>query len=393
MVFDYAKKFYKEDEYPALAWQAKEWSVQNGKPLAGIKVLDATPVFRNTVLKYATLLAAGADLTVGISDVMPFDADIVKRLRESGIKVVHANDKPTEQDIILDCAGSFSKWPARYGVSELTRSGAYVYENAGLPVFLADEGRIKRIETCLGTGDGFIRAMEQLGYKDWTGRRIVVFGSGKVGTGIIYRAVKSGTIVDVVTDPATISPFVKSIINNCADYRNTSAVLKIMKGAYAIVTATGHKGAVGNYFSTTSSASELDTSETTATSRSESPVCETSATRMQKTKSSCIESLLSNNTLLVNMGVEDEFGDLIPETAALNGKRPLNFILEEPTQMKYIDATMALHNQGALFLLGASGSQLTAGIITPPEETEKAILDITKQNGLIADELELIYNI
>ncbi len=388
MVFDYAKQFYKESEYPALAWQARVWSSQSSRPLAGIKILDATPVFRNTVLKYATLVAAGADLTVGISDVMPYDADIVKRLRESGVKVVHANDRPTEQDIILDCAGSFSKWPAHYGVSELTRSGAYVYENAGLPVFLADEGHIKRIETCLGTGDGFIRAMGQLGYTEWNGRRIVVFGSGKVGTGIIYRAVKSGAIVDVVTDPATLSPFVKSIINSCTDYRIPTDVAKILEGAYAIVTATGHKGAVGNYLSPTSNAPE-----TTAASISEPPVYESGVTRMRNPKSRCRESLLSSGTLLVNMGVEDEFGDLIPESAALNGKRPLNFILEEPTQMKYIDATMALHNHGALFLLGASGSQITAGIITPPEETETAILDITKQNGLITDELELIYNI
>lgn len=369
MVFDYAKQFYKESEYPALAWQARVWSSQSSRPLAGIKILDATPVFRNTVLKYATLIAAGTDLTVGISDVMPYDADIVKRLRESGVKVVHANDRPTEQDIILDCAGSFSKWPARYGVSELTRSGAYVYENAGLPVFLADEGHIKRIETCLGTGDGFIRAMEQLGYTEWNNRRIVVFGSGKVGTGIIYRAVKSGAIVDVVTDPATLSPFVKSIINSCTDYRIPTDVAQILEGAYAIVTATGHKGAVGKY---------LTQSRDVAT--------------IQRAETSCLSSLLASNTLLVNMGVEDEFGDLIPESAALNGKHPLNFILEEPTQMKYIDATMALHNHGALFLLGASGSQITAGIITPPEETETAILDITKQNGLISEELDLIYN-
>ncbi len=362
MIFDYAKQFYKKSEYPALAWQADEWGRQGGRPLAGIKILDATPVFRNTVLKYATLVAAGADFTVGISDVMPYDADIVKRLRNSGIKVVHANDEPTEQDVILDCAGSFSEWPTKYGVSELTRSGAYVYENAGLPVFLADEGRIKRIETCLGTGDGFIRAMEQLGYKDWNGNRIVVFGSGKVGAGIIYRAAKSGAIVDVVTDPATISHFIRGFINRCVDFHNHAKIKQILKDAYAIVTATGHKGAV----------------------------TESLSYEQGKPYAASIESLLNSNTLLVNMGVEDEYGDAIPESAALNNKRPLNFILEEPTQVRYIDATMALHNQGALYLINGNP---TIGINIPPAEIENQILDITKEHGLITNELELIYNI
>ena len=43
------------------------------------------------------------------------------------------------------------------------------------------------------------------------------------------------------------------------------------------------------------------------------------------------------------MGVEDEYGETFPADRVLNGKRPLNFLLEEPTQLRYIDATFALH--------------------------------------------------
>lgn len=368
MTFDEIRRFYAVEEYPALALRTQQWA--GTKPLKGVKVLDGAPVFRNTVLKHLALLEAGAELTVGISDVMPYDSEVLEFLRESGIPVVHADDEPTEQDIILDCAGAFSKWNPRIGVSELTRSGAHVYEDAGKPVFLADEGRIKRIETCLGTGDGFFRAMQQLGYTDWAGRRIVVFGSGKVGTGIINKAVRCGALVDVVTEPETLTPFVRSLVHSVVDFRDKAAVERVICGegaagsaAYAVVTATGVKGAVESCCSA--------------------------------------EAVLRSGALLANMGVEDEFGDAFPATAVLSGKRPLNFILEEPTQMRYIEATMALHNEGALYLLrkgkyaapvaDSSGSTaLPAGIITPPAEMEAEILDITRRAGLIADELDFL---
>ncbi len=142
------------------------------------------------------------------------------------------------------------------------------------------------------------------------------------------------------------------MINRYVDFREHSSVEQLLKGAYAVVTATGIKGAVAR-------------------------CCDAAR-------------LVAGGALLANMGVEDEFGESIPESAALNGKRTLNFILEEPTQIRYIDATMSLHNRGALFLLQGKHPD---GIITPTEEQESAILEVTRQNGLIADELDLIYNI
>ena len=43
------------------------------------------------------------------------------------------------------------------------------------------------------------------------------------------------------------------------------------------------------------------------------------------------------------MGVEDEYGPNVPASRVLAEKKPLNFILEEPTHLKYIDASLALH--------------------------------------------------
>ncbi len=339
---------YQEDEYPALAEQIERYS--RTQPLKGLRVLDATPVFRNTLLKHLTLISAGAELTVGLSQVMAYDPHITTLLAECGIPVVHADDTPQPQDLILDCAGSFSTWPARLGISELTRSGVEAYHESLLPVFLADGGRIKRIETCLGTGESYFRAMAQLGYTDWKDRPLVVFGSGKVGTGIIYYAHRLGAEVRVVTDLGTLTPRLRSMISTAVQYDDTKGITSLLQDACAIVTATGIRNAVTTHC----------------------PAVE----------------VLHSHTLMANMGVEDEFGPDIPASAVLMEKRTLNFILEEPTHLKYIDATMALHNEGACHLLTLSGGE--SGLILPPDEMEEHILDITRQKGCISSELEWI---
>ena len=47
---------YASNEYPVLLNQYEVWA--NTRPLAGLRVLDATPVFENTLAKHAALLAA-----------------------------------------------------------------------------------------------------------------------------------------------------------------------------------------------------------------------------------------------------------------------------------------------------------------------------------------------
>ena len=80
----------------------------------------------------------------------------------------------------------------------------------------------------------------------------------------------------------------------------------------------------------------------------------------------------------------------VPPAHLLEGlerKAPLNFMLEEPTLLRYIDATMALHNEGALYM---ALRPRPAGPLLPPEETERKLLDITRREGLIGPELDLL---
>ena len=338
---------YRREEYPATSYQAELWST--GRPLEGLTILDATPVYRNTFAKYRGLLMAGAELIVGLSDVMPCDGKIVEKLKVLDIPVVRADDPERSVDIILDCAGSFANWNPRIGYVELTRSGVYKYEGKNKPVYLADSGRIKKIETCLGTGESYYRSMKTLGYEDWDGKKILIFGTGKVGTGLVMYARRKGAIVTVVTSLPKMPEHLKPLVEAVIDYHDAEATAAAVREADAVVTATGIPGAA--------------------------------------TYACSPDVFINCRAVLANMGVEDEYGPGVPEDRVLEKKRPLNFMLEEPTLIRYIDATMALHNAGALYLAVHPESK---GLIVPSEHTEHDLLHVTRRDGIIKEEMDMI---
>ena len=351
----------------------RQWGAT--RPFRGLKVLVATPVFRNTLLQYRALVAGGAELVVGIGGsengaTMPCDDGVVRLLRESGIQVIGLQDALDAEaeglgfDLILDCAGQFSACHPRFGFVELTRSGVQFYEKCKHPVYVADSGIVKRIETCLGTGEGYVRALAQLGYDFGSdaGKKFVVFGSGKVGQGIVLQLLRCGASVQVVTDCSRgSSPFLDANDVPVTDCNDLDAVATLVRDADFVVTATGVKGA-------------LD-------------------------RPQIVEALLASNAVLANMGVEDEYGPSVPATRVLAEKKPLNFILEEPTHLKYIDASLALHAAlGEQLVREAAGvsdhetagclvANKKAGPLDPPSELEQRILSMTMQDGLIGPEI------
>ena len=338
---------YKPCEYSASFYQANLW--RQSRPLEGLTVLDATPVFDNTFTKYISLLEAGANLIVGIDDVMPRSEDSVAYLKKAGGAVVTPEDNIPEVDLVLDCAAAYSHINTRIGFVELTRSGVDKYRNVSKPVFVADAGRIKRIETCLGTGESYFRAMNKLGFTHWENKNLVIFGSGKVGTGLITYAHRYDCITTVVTRPDDIRPEVAALAHLVIAADDKESICRAVLEADAVVTATGIAGAL---------------------------------------QDSCpAEVFMQSQALIANMGVEDEFGESLPDSRVLERKRPINFILHDPTRIEYIDATMALHNAGALYLVQHPHEQ---GLIEPPQELEEELLEITRRNGTIAEELQYI---
>ena len=339
---------YKENEYPVCLAQAKAW--HTSRPFEHLTILDATPIFRNTLVKHKALLAAGAHLIVGRAASFPCDEKIVKLLNDSGISVISSDEAQScDVDVVLDCAASFIHWDARLGVVELTRSGVPKYAQKDTPVFVADSGRIKRIETCLGTGESYFRAMSHLGYADWNDKKIVIFGSGKVGLGLLTYAVKNGTRPTVVTQSQTVTESVRRLAHEIIDCDDIEAVAATLRDAYAVVTATGVAEALAH--------------------------------------PKIVQALMQSPALLANMGVEDEFGAAMPAERVLMQKSTLNFILEEPTHLKYIDATMALHNEGIQYLLSHPSER---GLIEPPADLEERLLQITREKGCIGNEIDMI---
>lgn len=340
---------YRKTDCPALDFQRENWA--KTRPLAGLTVIDASPIFRNTLVKYCALLAAGAKLFVGLTDLFPHDPAIKELLEAEGVPVVRNDSAPFSPDLILDNAGSFSAWTPRLGYVELTRSGAEKYATADKPVFFADGGRIKRIETCLGTGEGFYRAMAQLGYSDWAGKKLIVFGSGKVGSGLVFYAKRKGAFVTVISDISTATPLIRANADALVDFRDEARVAEAVAEAFAVVSATGICGA--------------------------------------HDRGNLPEALVQSSALLANMGVEDEYGPRVPAERVLGGKKSLNFFLEEPTHLRYIDATLALHNAGALFL-ARNAVRLASGLVIPPDDVENEILEITRERGIISDEMSVL---
>ena len=404
---------YEKNEYPALAALESEWAYT--RPFEGLRVLVATPIYRNTMTQYRALLAGGASILVGFSGMN--DPEVVDFLKDWGIPVVtpaemlEAESRGEFVDLVLDCAGPFAELHPKIGFVELTRSGVQYYKSAQKPVYVADSGIVKRIETSLGTGDGYFRALEKLGFgknapdagenasgAGFEGKKLVVFGSGKVGSGIALQGVRRGCAVSVVTDlkrfanlenatgsaqSSAGSAAGRSAANsmpagdfsavleqngvNVVDCHDYPAVSALIENADFVVTATGVKNA-------------LAAPELTAT-------------------------LLSTSAILANMGVEDEYGEAIPAEKVLNAKGPLNFILEEPTHLKYIDTSLALHAALAELLVQESksatlGERVTldratenaaisdaVGLRFPPQELEQRLLSIAIQNGVIGPEI------
>lgn len=341
---DFLSNFYTFAERPALEFQMRDFA--DKKYLAGKKILDATPVFRNTLNKYLPLLNAGVDLTVGYGKNVPFDANIIDFLKSIGIKTVENGSSSEKFDFIFDCAGANSCTETTYGVSELTRSGYYHYENQNKKVFLADSSRIKTIETALGTGDGFHRAMQKLGYGDLNHKKIIIFGCGKVGFGVGMYCVENGAeiyAVDDWTNRPTISVF------NPVSRFNREKINSLLDDAYCVVTATGIYGGLTETFD--------------------------------------IQKLVKSDALIANIGVEDEFAGMIDSKRILNDNRPVNFILEEPTHLKFIDPTMALHNVGAEILINAGGDEK---FIIPSQNLNDFYLNIVRRDGIINNELDML---
>lgn len=340
---------YQPVDYPATAAQLARW--EQSRPLAGMRILDCTPLFANTLAKFLPLQAGGAEVFAGIHPQIPSDPATVALLPDLGIGVVDVNDAPQQFDVVLDCAGRHRAAPSTFGYAELTHSGLAQYADCSLPVVVIDVSPLKLLETMFGTGDALMRALDQLvldheqvtSRADLTGLPVVIFGAGKVGSGIALNAMNRQLAVTVVDDAAAANFAGAPLI----DRNDHEAVRAAIADAGLIVSATGVAHALAPHGA----------------------------------------AITASQAIVANMGVDDEFGPQVPPSRVLNNKVPVNFVLAEPTLMRYMDPVFALSNAAAVDLVHET---LPNGIQAPAPELEAVIARDLRTCGTNVAELDTI---
>ncbi len=292
-----------------------DWS--ESQPLAGLRVLHHIPLVPNSLLKTACLVAAGADVTVtNPTSFMSPHPDAISSLEESGILYVSDlnNLSGKRFDIYFDCGGELYQTLGKpdIGAVELTGSGDEFYRNQTLdfPVVSVDRTLTKQLETVFGCGDSINTAITDLKGINPTKKSWVIFGFGKIGRGIAYFCTQHNTPVAVVDTCEKQRLLAKKLGLQAIDPQNTEELQHTVNAADIVITATGKKAILNDF-----------------------------------------PHDWFNGKILANMGVYDEFGPQFSEQEVLNNKKPINFILRDPTEMKYIDPELYLHNVAALFLI------------------------------------------
>ena len=305
-------------DYPFLTKQKREWS--STRPLEGIRILHNVPITRETLLKLEPLLVAGADLTVThvvLPGLLPRN-DCLDILHQSGIDTELDHGLLSgHYDIALDCCAQI---PAMSGVSigrgyvELTQSGTAGYRalDTALPVYSLDESRLKCLEAMFGTGEACRRAIKQFVTTDVSDKTFVLFGFGKVGYGIARYLSNDGARIIVCDKDLSVLERARATGYETLAPKPYTSLAHAVHAAFAVITATGEEGFFEKLFR---------------------------------------PDEIGPSVRLINMGADDEYGVSYPPSRIEGEKAPLNFLLDAPTTIHFIDPVFAAHNACCLDIL------------------------------------------
>jgi adenosylhomocysteinase len=209
-------------------------------------------------------------------------------------------------------------------------------------VISIDATFLKYIETSLGTGEGFVRAMRKICLQmneDYTKKKYLFFGYGKVGKGIIHRLLQEGlqkrqiTVVDL-NDRAVRAADANGlrVFNITHQYDRLRAIIHTFDCA---VTCTGVNEAISRYFT--------------------------------------MKDFL-DVPMLINMGTYDEWGPQFPMVRVINNKKPLNYILEFPTPVCYLDPIYALMISASAHAFSRTPDE-EFRVSKPPKRLQRKVLE------------------
>jgi len=179
----------------------------------------------------------------------------------------------------------------------------------GLPVVSIDNSFTKLLETNYGTGQAIVQALKIKFSIELENSHVVVFGYGKVGSGIVkaLKSAEANVIVLDICDKAIMAAQKSGF--KAFNLKNISEVISALSNANGVITATGHK----NMLSSTFTQQQLDT-------------------------------LFSKKMWLANGGADNEYGPYFDLNKLLGEGVALNFLLDSPTPPKFLDPVFALSN-------------------------------------------------
>lgn len=304
--FDDVFRHYSPDIAPFMHQMFADY--QASQPYKGFTIVHNVPLTQTTLMKIACLKAAGADLVVTNPSFMNEDMDAIQVLANEQVPYVPLELVKGEFDFLLDCGAELvDSCHANKGIVELTRTGAMRYQQHKefhVPIVSVDDTRLKCLETCLGTGEGVYRAITQVADVDLTNKNVLIFGFGKVGIGIAYYFSKITPNIIVVEADSGRLKLIEQRGYQSVDAKQAQLVERAADKSDLIVTATGLKDIISNNY----------------------------------------HPLAFKGKLLANAGAEDEFGFAFEAKDVLADKKPVNFILKEPTLMEFLDPIFYAHN-------------------------------------------------
>eukprot|EP01102_Stenamoeba_stenopodia_P020917 TRINITY_DN8305_c0_g1_i1.p1 TRINITY_DN8305_c0_g1~~TRINITY_DN8305_c0_g1_i1.p1 ORF type:complete len:425 (-),score=82.08 TRINITY_DN8305_c0_g1_i1:40-1314(-) len=343
-LFERVREIYKHSDAPLLHSQIADYAKH--KPFAGLRILNNNPVFMSSFLKLEALAVSGAELVVCTLPLfVESEAESLRLFREhrfDNLKLVEDQKEAAACgpfDLILDCCAELASLiptflaPPTIGFVELTQTGENVLRAIDtqnkLPyaAISIDSSRTKRLEDAFGSADGMIRALKQLlpdspmfkpNDNNQTTLNALLFGFGKVGVGIAFQLKQHGCRVTVADVAEVGIQRAKKAGYDAVLLSDGDSLLEIVQQADLMITATGRVGAVSSVINNHPNLLSAD---------------------------------LFKGKHLVNMGTHDEWGPHFADSDVLFNKRPINFAVEEPTKVKFLDpAFYVSHRAAELFL-------------------------------------------
>lgn len=336
----------------------KAW--EKSTPLIDKKILLNCHLTHATLLLVELFLSSGAEFYITATPDLVSHSDTKDLLTNMGIYIESSEliKKPFTNkhffDVVIDCGAYLAnQLTPKYGFVELTHVDISCYKSKNCPIISVDKSLVKKLETKYGTGDGFVRAINNLyaqTNRNHCEQSYMIFGYGKVGQGISTCLTMSGV------------------------HRKQIHIIEASESLRLKAQIDGYEAF--SIFNDINTIKEILLNETN---------CAVSATgRMNSLSEFFKESDFSEVEYLINMGTHDEWGLAFSNERILNQKRPYNFILEYPTKVTYLDPIFALLACATLDLIKSKNNNKFY-IDSPLMDTQKAILKIWFNNQTILD--------